>query len=94
MEQIIEMMIYMGWGVLGGVLKIIITFLKAVSLKQKISWKVFGLYCLVVFFIAGFSGLVFSFGGNAFSFIGGYAGVDLASGYERIFKKTKFGVKK
>ncbi len=93
MEQIIEILMYMGWGTLGGLLKIILTFLKIISLKQKISLKVFSLYCIVVIFIAGFSGLVFSFGGGAFSLVGGYAGVDLASGYEKTFRKTKIKVK-
>lgn len=93
MASITEIFIWMMWGILGGVMRIIIVSLKNLALKRKTPWNIFFIYCFVILSVSAFSGIIFSFGGKGFSFLGGYAGMDLAGGYERTFKKTKIKVK-
>jgi len=93
MSLITEMLIWMMWGCLGGLIRVVISTLKSIALKRKIDWKTFFIYCLVMLSISAFFGIVFSFGGKGFSFIGGYAGIDFASGLQKMFMKTKVKVK-
>ena len=93
MSLITEMSVWMMWGVLGGAVRVVISSLKSVALKRKIDWNTFLIYCVVMLSISAFFGIVFSFGGKGFSFIGGYAGIDFASGLQKMFMKTKVKVK-
>ena len=94
MSLITEMLVWMMWGSLGGVIRIVISALKSISLKRKIDRNTFLIYCVVMLSISAFFGIVFSFGGKGFSFIGGYAGIDFASGLQKMFMRTKVKVKK
>jgi len=93
MSLITEMFIWMMWGSLGGLIRIVISALKSIALKRKIDWNTFFIYCAVMLSISAFFGIILSFGGKGFSFIGGYAGIDLASGLQKMFMKTKVKLK-
>ena len=90
MGQIYEMLLFAGIGILGGLLKVIISSLKRVALREKIAWNVFWLYFLVIVSVSGFTGIVLSTAGKIVSFIGGYAALDLVGSFGKSFMKTKF----
>jgi hypothetical protein len=80
------------FGLLGGVVRFLVTSLKASTIR-KISWKGLILYGIIVIFIGAFSGILLNFG-NVLSFLAGYAGLDLIEGYAKVFKKKKISMKK
>ena len=79
------------FGLLGGVVRFLVTSLKA-SVLRKVSWKGLVLYGVIVIFIGAFSGVLLNFG-KALAFLAGYAGLDLIEGYYKVFKKKKMKLK-
>ena len=87
-----EILIAAGFGIMGGLVRILITSLKTIQLKKKLSFTGFGIYAIVVIAVGAFSGIILSYG-KILSFLGGYAGLDLIDGYYKAFKKKQIKVK-
>ena len=83
-----EVLIAAGFGIAGGLTRFLITSLKTMQFERKISFEKLSIYAVVLIFIGAFSGIILGYG-NAISFLGGYAGLDLMDGYYREFKKKK-----
>ena len=77
---------------MGGLVRILITSLKTIQLKKKLSFTGFGIYAIVVIAVGAFSGIILSYG-KILSFLGGYAGLDLIDGYYKAFKKKQIKFK-
>jgi ribose/xylose/arabinose/galactoside ABC-type transport system permease subunit len=87
-----EILVAAGFGIIGALVRVLVTSLKTVQLKQKISFAGFGVYALVVLSIGAFSGIILSYG-KVLSFLAGYAGLDLIEGYYKVFKKKRIKFK-
>ena len=87
-----EILIAAGFGIIGGLVRILITSLKTIQLKKKLSFTGFGIYAIVIIAIGAFSGIILSYG-KILSFLGGYAGLDLIDGYYKAFKKKQIKFK-
>jgi len=87
-----EILIAAGFGILGAIVRILITSLKTIQLKKKLSFTGFGIYAIVVIAVGAFSGIILSYG-KILSFLGGYAGLDLIDGYYKAFKKKQIKFK-
>ena len=87
-----EILIAAGFGIIGGLVRILITSLKTIQLKKKLSFTGLGIYAIVVITIGAFSGIILSYG-KILSFLGGYAGLDLIDGYYKAFKKKQIKFK-
>ena len=87
-----EILIAAGFGIMGGLVRILITSLKTIQLKKKLSFTGFGIYAIVVIAVGAFSGIILSYG-KILSFLGGYAGLDLIDGYYKAFKKKQIKFK-
>ena len=79
-------------GIIGAIVRILITSLKTIQLKKKLSFTGFGIYAIVVIAVGAFSGIILSYG-KILSFLGGYAGLDLIDGYYKAFKKKQIKFK-
>jgi len=77
-----------GYGILGGFLRILVTLLKTFQAKQEINWNGMFVYVIVLLAVGAFSGIVLGYG-TIISFLGGYAGIDLLDGYYKSFSKKK-----
>lgn len=80
------------FGILGGVARLLIDFIKAYQLKRKIDFRRFGFYIILLIAFGAFSGIIFGFA-KQLSFLGGYAGLDLIDGYYKHFKRKKFKIR-
>ena len=87
-----EILIAAGFGIIGGLVRILVTSLKTIQLKKKLSFTGFGIYAIVIIAIGAFSGIILSYG-KILSFLGGYAGLDLIDGYYKAFKKKQIKFK-
>jgi len=87
-----EILIAAGFGIAGAIVRVLITSLKTVQLKKKISFAGLGVYIVVVLAVGAFSGIILSYG-KVLSFLAGYAGLDLIDGYSKVFKKKKIKFK-
>jgi len=87
-----EILIAAGFGIIGAIVRILITSLKTIQLKKKLSFTGFGIYAIVVIAVGAFSGIILSYG-KILSFLGGYAGLDLIDGYYKAFKKKQIKFK-
>lgn len=87
-----EILAAAGFGIIGALVRILVTSLKTIRLKKKLSFAGFGLYAVVVIAIGAFSGIILGYG-KILSFLGGYAGLDLIDGYCKAFKKKQIKFK-
>ena len=90
--ETIGILIAAGFGILGGVVRLLVVSLKAFQFR-KISWQGLWVYAIVVLAVGAFSGILLNFG-SILSFLAGYAGLDLIEGYYKTFMKTKVKVRK
>ena len=82
-----EILTAAGFGIIGALVRILITSLKALQ-ASKISRQGFLIYFITVIAIGSFSGIILGYG-KILSFLGGYAGLDLINGYYKSFKRKK-----
>ena len=87
-----ELISSIGFGILGGVARVLIDFLRTYQSGEKINFKRMWIYFFIVIVAGAFSGIVLDFG-KTLSFLGGYAGLDLINGYYRTFKNKKIKIK-
>ena len=87
-----EILIAAGFGIIGAVVRVLLTSIKIVQLKEKIDYSSLCIYAMVVLAVGAFSGIVLSYG-RVLSFLAGYAGLDLIEGYYKAFKKQKVKLK-
>lgn len=83
-----EILLAAMFGIIGAVVRVLITSLQLTQLKQKIQYSGFIVYVAVVLSVGAFSGIILSYG-KVLSFLAGYAGLDLIEGYYKVFKKKK-----
>ncbi|NQV08278.1 hypothetical protein HQ529_00330 [Candidatus Woesearchaeota archaeon] len=82
-----EILIAAGYGILGALVRALITSLKVIQLRGNIR-KGFWVYLITILAIGAFSGIILSYG-NVLSFLAGYAGLDLMEGYRKSILKKK-----
>ncbi|MBM3232876.1 hypothetical protein FJZ18_01785 [Candidatus Pacearchaeota archaeon] len=92
-EVINHLLISALFGVLGAVLRVIVTVKKMQGSGRSFERGAFLVYFLCALVIGAFSGIILDFGRTG-SFLAGYAGVDLMKGYATAFKRTKIQVKR
>jgi hypothetical protein len=92
MPETIAILIAAGFGILGGLVRLLVVGLKAVQFRR-ISWQGLWVYAVVVLSVGAFSGILLNFG-KVLSFLAGYAGLDLIEGYYKTFMKTKVKIRK
>ena len=83
-----EILVGAGFGILGGLARLLVESLKTISFERRISFSHFWICALVIISVGAFSGIILSFG-KVLSFLAGYAGLDLIDGYYKAFKKKK-----
>ena len=88
---IAEFFIGVGFGALGGLVRILVEGMKNWSLGR-FSWRGFLIYSFALLIIGAFSGLMLGFS-KLLGFLGGYAGIDLMDGFYTAFKKKKIKFK-
>ncbi|MBI2672514.1 hypothetical protein HYX16_06285 [Candidatus Woesearchaeota archaeon] len=87
-----ELTIAVVFGILGGVVRLLVDLIKSYQSKKKIDSKKFGFYAILVIASGAFSGILFGFA-KQLSFLGGYAGMDLIDGYYKHFTRKKFKIR-
>jgi len=83
-----EVFIYAGFGMIGGAVRVLISYMKNSGGDDKINKKVFALYTLILLIIGAFVGVVLGYS-KTLSFLAGYAGIDLIDGFYKTFMKKK-----
>ena len=83
-----EIFMSAGFGLIGGLARALIGFLKTLQLKHEINYTSLAIYGIILLTIGAFSGIVLGYG-KVLSFLGGYAGIDLIEGYYNVFMKKK-----
>ena len=82
-----------GLGILGALVRVLVVYIRAYQLKKEVKYRGTMIYILVIFFSGAFSGIIFSGYYKILSFLAGYAGFDLMSGYHKFFKKKRVVIK-
>ena len=83
-----EVFIFAGFGLVGGGVRVLISYLKNSGGEDKIDKKIFMIYALIMLVIGAFSGVVLGYS-KTLSFLAGYAGIDLIAGFYKTFMKKK-----
>ena len=87
-----ELLIAIGYGLLGGFTRLLVGLLKSYNSKEKPKLNRIWFYILIVLSAGAFSGIVLGVS-KTLSFLGGYAGIDLLDGYFKAFKRKEVRIK-
>ena len=87
-----ELLLSIGFGVLGAVCRVLVTYVQMSHDNKKMNPHGFFLYAVTLLTIGAFSGVNFSTAGTMLSLLSGYAGMDLMDGYAKALKGKKVNV--
>jgi len=79
------------FGLIGALVRVLVSLLKTYSNEKKVFLNVFVLYALTAVLVGAVSGMLLGFD-KPLALLGGYAGLDLIDGYQKMFIKRKMKV--
>ena len=79
------------FGFIGAFVRVLVSLLKTYSNEKKIFLNIFMLYALTALLVGVVSGILLGFD-KPLALLGGYAGLDLIDGYQKMFLKRKMKV--
>lgn len=88
----IDLLVSILYGVLGALIRLLISLLKNYQTEGKINFKRLWFFFVLLIFVGAFSGIVLGIN-KQLSLLGGYAGIDLIDGYYKAFKRKKIKLK-
>ena len=81
-----------GLGIVGAIVRLLITFIRAESLHKKVDEVGIWTFAGMTVVLGAFAGVIFSVF-KILSLLGGYVSLDLMEGYYKLVKKMKVKVK-